>query len=1316
MSSKQDAKKSSDHHVAPPAAGKGSSSSGAPVSHGPIKSGAATARHVGSGAAMAARPDRRPHRGALPGIRYSAEIARSLLRRPPELEATRSALPAAEAEGRVLSFLLQQQHPSVNDADEVPSSSEEEANTAGERACKKRKAKKMQDLSGCRHADVMCVSGATGSGKSTQIPQFVFESGICYPSMLFPKNCEAARQALAEEGKVPRGAKEEETTTTAFTDSPEGEATDMQTLPGDVTAEETKEGILVKRQMCVCITQPRRVAATALAHRVAEEMGAPELVGYQVRYEKHNVGPQCRLKFATDGVLLRELQHDFLASKYCCIIVDEAHERSVNVDLILGLLSRIVVLRRERYRKGVDVLPPLKVLVMSATLNAADFTENAHLFYPSPALLSLDSRTFDVRIHFSKKTATQYVDAAIKKVLQIHTRLPPGSVLVFLTGRAEVLAAVRQLQEWQRRRDRTSNFGRACTESVAAAPPEDVGISCEEDFELSDHSDTEVPSLEGTPDIDVDHVHSVSYGSRDISSYPASHKTKMKPILHQQLQLALESDAEEDEKPLDDIKEAEADVLKAVLAGQCSSVPSTVKNDGPMRAPEGSAPVSPVASQEAVSAHTKPGVTSSSPKQATSPGNYKADNAVQAFECPDTIKRRVRNTVSPGGWLGAGARLLERPAEGDGMTKEARTGGDRNETTERHEQVHLVPRLTVLPLYASLPGELQRLAFEPPAPDERRVIVATNVAETSITLPNVRYVVDSGREKRRVFSSGSDCFSYFTVTLTSQAAAQQRAGRAGRVGAGVCYRLYSSVVYQHEMEAHAPPQIHSVPLDHLLLFMAALGIPRPSAFPFPSPPPSTALAVARNRLIALGALERKGSAQSTRSQDQNQKSTKEPEVCCSVLGRRMSELPIPPRFAKMLLLACSRFKEHGGQFVALACYVVAALTVGELLPSRRRDGFFEESAFGKTSEGDMATPKVQRPWEEYDSDIDAYIWLCGAYSHSRHPTSFCRTYCLDSARMAEVGALAAQLAQLVRSLLQRSRQSHQGLGAGTLEKEVDDLLVLKPPLRLDLPDVQSRRCLHQCVVQGLIDHVAVWQDPPRLPADATAAERESARGGYRCGELKGQLALIHPSSNVLHVTPRPKLLVYNQLIHEGRAVLHVCTPLDGAELSGIDTPMIQHTFLQTPAPAYDERRDAVVGWTRPTYSPLQLPLPAVERPLPRIRAKHAKLLSPQEKQQQEQLYKCFAAALVAGRAIPRLKRFTASLAVTPEGMLAGDRAGTFAVRAFVGELAMRNIASRMELLKVWKTEPKYLLAEFIGLLRSYNYETLQDVRDMWPPL
>ena len=89
------------------------------------------------------------------------------------------------------------------------------------------------------------------------------------------------------------------------------------------------------------------------------------------------------------------------------------------------------------------------------------------------------------------------------------------------------------------------------------------------------------------------------------------------------------------------------------------------------------------------------------------------------------------------------------------------------------------------------------------------------------------------------------------------------------------------------------------------------------------------------------------------------------------------------------------------------------------------------------------------------------------------------------------------------------------------------------------------------------------------------------------------------------------------------------------------------------ARSYDERRDAVVGWSRPTYLPLQLPLPAVERPLPRTKTIPGVLHKQQR--QHEELYSCFAAAFIAGRTHPRLKRFALSLAVTPEGMLSGRR-------------------------------------------------------------
>ena len=101
------------------------------------------------------------------------------------------------------------------------------------------------------------------------------------------------------------------------------------------------------------MTQPRRVAVTSTARRVAEELNVPlgDEVGYQVRYDK-NVGDSPRIKFMTDGILLREVQLDFLLRKYSVVIIDEAHERSVNTDILLGLLSRIVPLRAALAAEG----------------------------------------------------------------------------------------------------------------------------------------------------------------------------------------------------------------------------------------------------------------------------------------------------------------------------------------------------------------------------------------------------------------------------------------------------------------------------------------------------------------------------------------------------------------------------------------------------------------------------------------------------------------------------------------------------------------------------------------------------------------------------------------------------------------------------------------------------------------------------------------------------------------------------------------------------------------------------------------------------
>lgn len=153
------------------------------------------------------------------------------------------------------------------------------------------------------------------------------------------------------------------------------------------------------------------------------------------------------IKFMTDGILLKEMEADFLLTKYAVIVVDEAHERSLNSDIIVSLLTRIADARCElafKERKSSPTGPykhfPLRLVIMSATLRVEDFKDNTRLFPAAkPNVVTIATRQFPVTIHFSKTTKDDYVDAAFKKVKKIHEELPPGGILVFLTGKKEIL-------------------------------------------------------------------------------------------------------------------------------------------------------------------------------------------------------------------------------------------------------------------------------------------------------------------------------------------------------------------------------------------------------------------------------------------------------------------------------------------------------------------------------------------------------------------------------------------------------------------------------------------------------------------------------------------------------------------------------------------------------------------------------------------------------------------------------------------------------------------------------------------------------------
>ena len=150
-------------------------------------------------------------------------------------------------------------------------------------------------------------------------------------------------------------------------------------------------------------------------------------------------------------------------------------------------------------------------------------------------------------------------------------------------------------------------------------------------------------------------------------------------------------------------------------------------------------------------------------------------------------------------------------------------GKDESKVEESDEEMEedFMP-VQVLPLYSMLSPSEQLKVFQSPKEGHRLIVVSTNIAETSVTIPNIRYVVDSGREKQKVYDPQLK-LSKFLITWVSQASANQRAGRAGRTGPGHCYRLFSSAVF-NKMEKFAEPEILRTPIDQTILQLKALGI------------------------------------------------------------------------------------------------------------------------------------------------------------------------------------------------------------------------------------------------------------------------------------------------------------------------------------------------------------------------------------------------------------------------------------------------------------------------------------------------------------
>ncbi|KAF8636122.1 hypothetical protein AX17_003777 [Amanita inopinata Kibby_2008] len=191
-----------------------------------------------------------------------------------------------------------------------------------------------------------------------------------------------------------------------------------------------------KGKMVAC-TQPRRVAAMSVAKRVADEMDVQlgRHVGYSIRFEDMTEPGTTFLKYMTDGMLLREAMNDPRLERYSTIILDEAHERTLATDILMGLLKTLATSRSD-----------LKIIVMSATLDALKFQKYFGLRDSAAPLFKVPGRTHPVEVFYTQEPEPDYVESAIRTVLMIHRAEEPGDILLFLTGEEEIEESCRKIK------------------------------------------------------------------------------------------------------------------------------------------------------------------------------------------------------------------------------------------------------------------------------------------------------------------------------------------------------------------------------------------------------------------------------------------------------------------------------------------------------------------------------------------------------------------------------------------------------------------------------------------------------------------------------------------------------------------------------------------------------------------------------------------------------------------------------------------------------------------------------------------------------
>ncbi|KAB8299108.1 hypothetical protein EYC80_001221 [Monilinia laxa] len=292
---------------------------------------------------------------------------------------------------------------------------------------------------------------------------------------------------------------------------------------------------------------------------------------------------------------------------------------------------------------------------------------------------------------------------------------------------------------------------------------------------------------------------------------------------------------------------------------------------------------------------------------------------------------------------------------------------------ERLNALNDPPKLSILPIYSQMPADLQAKIFDRAAPGVRKVIVATNIAETSLTVDGIMYVVDAGYSKLKVYNPrmGMDTLQ---ITPISQANASQRAGRAGRTGPGKAFHLFTEAAFKDELYIQTIPEIQRTNLSNTVLLLKSLGVKDLLDFDFMDPPPQDTITTSLFDLWALGALDNIGEL--------------------TEIGRKMTAFPMDPSLAKLLITS----EEYGCSEEMLT--IVSMLSVPSVFyrPKERQD------------ESDAAREKFFVP----ESDHLTYLHVYSQWKSNGHSDAWCTRHFLHPKSLRRAKEIRDQLLDIMK--------------------------------------------------------------------------------------------------------------------------------------------------------------------------------------------------------------------------------------------------------------------------------------------------------------